>query len=133
MRPWFWEIKQRGSGPHYFLVLDFTTHGATLGSAITPLLADYQPFDGLEGTFIHNGGGELVYTRVEVQDFQLVITRGWGNDELEEDAFIQPVLLSPALTLMQWRVMAGGEGYATQDFHRGNDVSSFFQYCRGGA
>ncbi|MDA0268138.1 MAG: hypothetical protein O2890_07355 [Cyanobacteria bacterium] len=66
-----------------------------------------------------------------MQACQLTITRGWGNDPLGEDAFIHPALLSPALTLIQWRVMAGGEGYATQDFGQGNDVNSFLQYCRG--
>ncbi len=129
--PWFWDIQRQGSGPHYFLILDFDADEIALRRAIAPWLTDYQPFDGMEGSLIHQDSGAWAYTSLSIQGGQLAITRGWGHNLPQDDAFLRPLLLSPALKLVQWQVRAGGDGYASQNFGQGSDVRSFLAYCRG--
>ena len=123
---WFWEIKKTGSGPHYYLLLDFEPTAAGLETVATPLLTNYTCSDGL---WTHKKSGRWAYTTVAIAANRLEITRGWGHDTLEDDDFVHALIATP-LKLIQWQIIAGGEGYATRNFHRGNDVTSFLAYLK---
>ncbi|MEO0987703.1 MAG: hypothetical protein AAFY20_19510 [Cyanobacteria bacterium J06639_14] len=123
---WFWEIKQTGSGPHYYLLLDFEPTATKLAAVVRPLLTNY---DYRDGVWTHRDSGQWAHTTVAMAANRLEITRGWGHDTLEDDDFIDALMASP-LKLSQWQIMAGGEGYATRSFRSGNDVASFLDYLK---
>lgn len=128
--PWFWEIQRSGSGPHYYLVLEFAVNEVELEQLVDPLLSiDYERNAPLRA-WVHKNRGACCYTGVEIQENRVEITRSWGNDTASDDEFIHPLLLSSPSNLVRWRVIAGGEGYTPKFFRSGTDVESFFKYCR---
>ena len=61
--PWFWEIQRSGSGPHYYLILEFAANEAELKQWIEPLLSVDYEFDDSLRIWVHKSSGACCYTQ----------------------------------------------------------------------
>lgn len=128
---WFWEIQRRGSGPHFYLALQFALTDAELEQWLTPLLVqDYDRSDFFNGWMHRVSNREWCFASVSVGGGHLLLTRGCCNDFPEDDRFLQPLLLESAAPLVHWRVTAGGDGYGDCFFRSGPNLDSLLDYCR---
>jgi hypothetical protein len=69
-----------------------------------------------------------VAATIEVCDHTLSITNLLGGDDDGETALLIEIAQAANLTMQQWRVSYGGDGYAGGDVAQGNDPHSLLAY-----
>lgn len=126
-------MQRARSGPHFYLTLEWAPRHAALlrSAALEMLLADFQPWNNpaRPAVWMHQKSGDWGWTEIEFGPGSLLIGRGWGGIEDSETPIIQNLLALP-LDLTHWRMVSGGDGYATRYFRSGADRDSFFAYLR---
>ncbi|MEM9118950.1 MAG: hypothetical protein AAGD09_13850 [Cyanobacteria bacterium P01_F01_bin.56] len=147
-RPWYWAITERGQGPDYYFDATFAPQNA---AQLAVLVQRYLP-TGFVRNEAHTSAIQYLnddaYNKlqalkqredvriwfsatIEVYGSRLSIYHQLGGgQDYGETSLLRDLAQSPELTLLQWRVGYGGDGYAHGDAAGGNDDTSLLAYLK---
>ncbi len=153
-RDWFWQIKETGQGPDYFLSATFGPSNAERLVAIVPQhlpagfvpdeeffvaqnRAKYRIYDCYIDQHSYNRlvalqekGDELFlsyYGTIEVRDHELLISHYCGF-YYDEGELVMAIAESSDLTLQEWKVTYGGNLYAWGEVAGGTSAEELLDY-----
>ena len=149
-RAWFWHLEESGKGPnHYFTA----TFNASEVERLANVVGQYLPTgfvpnenvvqEGCRSYLDQHTHDALVAMRdsgqqnniyinssIDVCDNKLSIENVYARHEVAETEFLIAVVQAAGLTLQEWVVFAGGEGYDSVEVARGKNVFSFLDYVQ---
>jgi hypothetical protein len=149
--PWYWQIQALGQGPDYYFWATFLPHEADPLAAFVArhhppnfchhrtaraphrmtCYAQYVDRHTYEKLQAQARGEDIpvwVAATIEVCDHTLSITNLLGGDDDGETALLIEIAQAANLTMQQWRVSYGGDGYAGGDVAQGNESHSLLAY-----
>ena len=136
-RPWYWAITERGQGPDYYFDATFAPQNA---AQLAVLVQRYLP-TGFVRNEAHTSAIQylkqsedvliLFSATIDVYVSRLSIYHQLGGgQDYGETSLLRDLAQSPELTLLQWRVGYGGDGYAHGDAAGGNGDTSLLAYLK---
>ncbi|MEM9906310.1 MAG: hypothetical protein AAF921_14930 [Cyanobacteria bacterium P01_D01_bin.44] len=154
-REWFWEIKALRQGPDYYFCATFgLTDAAKLAAMVCQQLPagfvrntrfietdrqqTYEIYDHYldENTYgkwveMENGGEPCniwLSGSIEVCGYELFISNTLAGGGYGETDLIVAIAQASDLTLRQWRVSYGGDGYAGGEAAHGDSAAGLLEY-----
>jgi hypothetical protein len=150
-RDWFWQISEKGGGPDYFFMATFDPSDVRrLSNKVRQYLSPeyvrdenfgrpnrYQHYSLYECYLDKNAYQNMllkcncwIYTQIEVVDHKLYIENGYGVGRDNDTNFIIALATSPDLTLCNWQVSAGGQGYNYVEIAYGSNTNDLLNYLK---
>lgn len=156
-RDWFWQLEESGKGPDHFFSAAFDPNEAeVLANLVRQYLpsgfvsnndfvedhwrTDCQCYKSYRDQHTHdglvamraNGQQNNIYisSSIDICDHKLSIENMYARHEPDETEFLIAVVQSAGLTLQEWIVFAGGDGYNSVEVARGLNALSFLEYLQ---
>ncbi len=148
-RDWFWQISEKGGGPDYFFAANFDPDDAQrLSNKVREYLPsefirnqdfyypdryqDYSLYESYLDKYAYENmltnGHSWIYTQIEVVDHKLYIENGFGVGRDHDTNFVIALATSPDLTLCNWQVSGGGQGYNYVEVAHGSNTNDLINY-----
>lgn len=150
-KDWFWQISEKGGGPDYFFTATFDLDDA---QCLSTKVLQYLPSEFVRNQNFHYpnryqnyllyesyldkyayenmliNGYSWIYTQIEVVDHKLYIENGYGVGRKNDTNFIIALATSPDLTLCDWLVCGGGQGYNWVEVAHGLNTNDLLNYLQ---
>ena len=146
--PWFWAITDQRQGPDFAFWATFAPNDA---AQLATFIERYRPSqfirhsanpDTIQYWDAHAYGklqaqqrGEdapiWVAATLDVRGHELSIYHHMGGQDYHDTPLINALAHAPELTLHQWRVSYGGDGYGGGDAAQGTEAQSLVAYLKG--
>ena len=149
-RAWFWCLEESGKGPNHFFTATFK---ASEVERLANVVRQYLPSgfvlnenvvrEGCRSYLDQHTHDALVAMRdsgqqnniyinssIDVCDNKLSIENVYARHEVAETEFLIAVVQAAGLTLQDWLVFAGGDGYDLVEVARGANAFLFLDYVQ---
>lgn len=156
-RDWYWQIRKTGGGPNYYFAATFAPDDA---QSLSTLVSQHLPSDFVlnkeffdPDTYQHDllyenyldtrtyekmldakktdePASTWIYSQIDVIDHKLYIEITFGVDWYDQTNFIIALVTSPDLTLCNWQVAGGGDGYNWVEVAQGSSTDELLDYLQ---
>ncbi len=156
LRDWAWELTEKGHGPDHFFIARFNPSDAGRlaawvrrqplpGFAFDPELSsgkgshcasrvvfvDEATAEKLAANRAGEPPGNIwIYNQIEVCDHQLTIERGYASALVDDSNFIEAIIQSPDVIMVEWTIFGGGQGYGAQQVASGTTAAELMAYLQ---
>ena len=147
-KDWFWQLESSDLGLDHFVMVRFVPNQAELllrvARQFMPVgfvaegviegclrFIDQRTFDALN-SMRESGVVSNIYvaSSIEICDANLSIENTYARHEDGETAFLVALFQAESLTVLDWRVFAGGIDYDSIEVARGENAASFLEYLQ---
>ncbi|RUT03850.1 hypothetical protein DSM106972_047640 [Dulcicalothrix desertica PCC 7102] len=148
-RDWTWQITKEGGGPDSFFTATFDPDDAQrLSNKVREYLPSefvrnqdfynpnlYKDYSLYESYLDKNAYKMMlskhncwIYTQIEVVDHKLYIESGYCVTKPNDTNFIIALATSADLTLCNWKISCGGQGYNHVEIAHGSNTNDLLSY-----